>query len=138
MEDTLIKPRLPDWPVRMNKFITGTRDNTYEMGTHDCCTFAGGCIKAMTGEDPMKEFRGKYDSQESGTKVLRTIGNISLYRTLWRKFGPALPGCRGQVGDLAFFEGNCGIIIGRFGLFIMEEGLAHIRISQIQRIFRIG
>lgn len=133
-----MKERYPDWPVRMNKFIASARDNTYEMGTHDCCTFAGGCIEAMTGEDPMEEFRGKYDSVETGNEVLKEIGDGTLYRTLRKKFGPALPGCRGQIGDLAFFDGNCGIIIGRFGLFILDEGLAHIRLSQIQRIFRIG
>ena len=133
-----MKERYPDWPVRMNEYIAAVRDNSYEWGTHDCCTFSGGCIEAMTGEDPMEEFRGKYNSEESAIEVLKEIGNVSLYRTLYRKFGKPLRGCYGQIGDLGFYNGNCGIIIGRFGLFLIDEGLAHIRLSQIQRVFRIG
>ena len=122
----------------MNEYIAHVRNNTYELGTHDCCTFAGGCILAMTGEDPMFEFRDGYDSEETADEILRTVGRGSLYRTLIHIFGQPLHGAQGQIGDLAFFEGNCGIIIGRYGLFLMDKGLAHVRLSQIPRIFRIG
>ncbi len=130
--------RYPDWPIRLNGYITDVRNEQFELGVFDCCTFAAGCIKAITGVDHMPEFRGHYDSWDTADKALKEIGHQNLYKTLYKKFGPALPGVQGQVGDLAFYDGCCGIIMGRYALFLASGGFSHVRITFVQRIFRIG
>ena len=129
--------RYPNWPIRLNKYITDVRSEEFALGTFDCCTFAAGCIKAITGEDRMSEYRGKYDTWETSEVVLKEIGHQNLYKTLYKKFGPALPGVQGRVGDLAFFDGCCGIILGRYALFLADGGFSHVRITFVQRSFRI-
>ncbi len=138
MNDTAIT-RYPDWPIRLNAYINSVRGEEFEMGVFDCCTFTAGCVKAITGEDYMSEFRDKYDSVESGAQALKELGDRNLYRTIYKKFGPSFPGVQGQIGDLAFFDGCCGIVLGRFALFLPPGGgFSHVRITYIQRSFRVG
>lgn len=129
--------RYPDWPQRLNKYLVGVKAKQIVYGEHDCCTFAAGAVMAMTGEDPMAEFRGRYSSKGESDDALREIGAGDLYRTLRRKFGPPVKGCRGRKGDIAFHEGACGIVIGRFAIVIGEEGLATVGIRQLDRAFRL-
>jgi len=129
--------RFLDWPVRLNEYILEAEKKEFKLGTHDCCTFAAGAIEAMTGEDPMPEFRGLYNDWQSAEDVLDEVGYDNLYKTLTKKFGKAIIGQKGQKGDLAFYEGSCGIVLGRYALFLGEKGSAYVSLQKLQRAFRI-
>ena len=88
--------RRPDWPIRLNEYIVSTRDKKFRYGRHDCTTFISGAVKAMTGVDPMAEFRGKYASKESANVALKEIGSGNLYRTLVKKLGKPVAGAHGR------------------------------------------
>ncbi len=130
--------RIDNWDVALNKYIVSVKDTPFEYGTHDCCTFTAGAVKAITGVDYMREFRGMYSCVDSADEALATIGNKDLFRTLIRKFGKPLKGIYGHKGDVAFNEGCCGIVIGKYAMFISAGGYGIITISHVQRIFRIG
>lgn len=130
--------RYPDWPVRLNEYIIAAEKREFELGVHDCCTFAAGAIEAITGEDPMPEFRNQYDDWQSAEDVLDEIGYDNLYKTLTKKFGSAVLGVKGQKGDLAFYEGSCGIVLGRYAMFLGENGYAYVSLRNLQRAFRIS
>ena len=130
--------RYPDWPVRLNEYIIAAEKLEFELGTHDCCTFAAGAIEAITGEDPMPEFRDQYNDWQSAEDALDEIGYDNLYKTLTKKFGAAILGVKGQKGDLAFYEGSCGIVLGRFAMFLGEKGYAYVPLRNLQRAFRIS
>lgn len=129
--------RYPNWPVRLNEYILESEKKTFKLGKHDCCTFTAGAIKAITGEDPMKEFRGQYNDWKSAKDALDEIGYDNLYKTLAKKFGPSILGVKGQKGDLAFYEGACGIILGRYAMFLGENGYVFVLLRHLQRAFRI-
>ena len=129
--------RYPDWAPRLNDYLRGVQEKAFEYGSHDCCTLAAGAVEAMTGEDPMAEFRGQYATREEADEALQIIGAGTLYRTLRKKFGKPVDGCRGRKGDIAFHEGACGIVLGRFAVVIGEEGLATVGIRQLDRAFRL-
>ncbi len=130
--------RYPDWPVRLNEYIIQAEKKEFELGTHDCCTFAAGAIEAMTGEDPMPEFRDQYDDWQSAEDALDAVGYDNLYKTLTKKFGAAILGQKGQKGDLAFYDGSCGIVLGRYAMFLGEKGYAYVSLHRLQRAFRIA
>jgi len=130
--------RYPDWPERLNIYVVKVQKEEFQLGEFDCALFAAGCIEAITGEDVMPEYRDTYNSWESSEEACLDIHHTaSLYKVLLKKFGSPLPGVRGRVGDLAFYDGCCGIVFGRYALFLSEGGYAHIRITHVQRIFRI-
>lgn len=128
--------RFPDWPIRLNKYILEVEKKEFQLGTHDCCTFAAGAIEAMTGKDYMPEFRGIYDDWQSAEDALDKVGYDNLYKTLTKKFGKAVIGQKGQKGDLAFYEGSCGIVLGRYAMFLGENGYAFVLLPKLQRAFR--
>ncbi len=133
----MIKTRKDNWPRLLNEYISSVRDKQFKMGTFDCCIFASGACLAITGEDPMIEFRGKYDA-DTYEEVLLSIGAGDLYKTLVRAFGTPTHAAMGQRGDIAYFDGRCGIVTGRNALFLYEEGFGIMSLLKVDRIFKVG
>lgn len=131
--------RFPDWPKRLNAYFTTVGKNTFDWKTFHCCIFSGGAVEAMTGVDPMPEFRDVViTNQEEANKVLQQLGEGTLFKTLYKKFGKPTTGVKGQRGDLGMFEGACGIITGRACIFVSEYGYRQVPITQIKRAFKVG
>lgn len=131
-----------NWPRLMNEAIEGVRDRPFEWGKHDCCLFAASVVEAMTGNDPMAEFRGKYNDQESALKALKEIGSGNLYQTMRRKFGnPRRP----RRGDVVYYNQpipTLGICIGESCVFVGQEGdhegLVTLPTAEMKRGFHVG
>ncbi len=130
--------RIENWDVALNEYIASMRDEPFGYGTNDCCVFTAGGVLAITGTDYMEEFRGHYGDEDSSNIALASIGSGNLFKTLTRKFGKSLKGVYGRKGDIAFYDGCCGIVLGRVAIFIRSEGYGVVPISQVERIFRIG
>ena len=130
--------RFPKWEDRLNAYLTTNAVKEFEWGTHDCCTFAGGAVEAMTGENPMEPFIGLYNNQSTAEELISRYCNGQLYKGLIKVLGSPIPGVKAQRGDVGFFNGCCGVIIGSYGLFLIDGQLGMIPIRQIRRAFRIG
>lgn len=103
--------RKPDWEARLTAYLEPLRALPFAWGQHDCCTFASGAVEAMTGVDPMPEFRGKYRSATTSLRALRRIGAGDLPRTLDAKFRTVAPSLA-QRGDIVMHDGLLGICLG--------------------------
>ena len=97
--------RREDWPERLAALIEQQAARKFEWGAHDCVTAWADNCRAMTGVDPMVEFRGKYHDEVTAAAALKIIGFGSLYHTMTRKFGkPVAPGMA-RRGDPLIFDG---------------------------------
>ncbi len=103
--------RKPDWEARLAAYLEPLRARQFAWGRHDCCTFSAGAVEAMTGVDPMPEFRGVYRSAASSVRALRKIGAGDLARTLDGKFRSVTPSLA-QRGDLVMHNGLLGSLLG--------------------------
>ena len=130
-----------DWPNRLNKYFLSVKNERFDdenYGTFNCAIFTGGAVKAITGIDHLAEFTGKYRTKEEADVILKTIGNGSLLKTIRKKFGPPVHGAFGQRGDIAWYDGACGIIIGSTALFIRDvHGFGTAKISKIKWAFKV-
>lgn len=114
--------RFPDWEQRLAAYLEPLRDRRFRWGKHDCCTFAAGAVKAMTGEDVMPEFRGEYSDEASAEEALRAIGNGTLIRTMNAKF-ERVPVGHAHRGDIVMVAGGgLGIAMGEVALQVGEAG----------------
>ncbi len=129
--------RRPDWPIKLNEYILAVRDKPFHYGQHDCCTFVAGAILAMTGEDPMAEYREQYDSVAAGKKALQSLGSGTLLKTLRKKFGKPLPGAHGRKGDIAWYDGALGLVLGRYAMFVGVNGYVMAPLSKLKYTFRV-
>jgi hypothetical protein len=126
--------RLSDWETKLVSYASGLRHEPFAWGTHDCCTFAAGAVEAMTGVDPMLEYRGKYTTALGSA---RALGGKTLEEVLDEKFDQ-VPISHAQRGDLAFHNNCVGVNAGGYAWFVSDDGLARIYRSDWQKAWSVG
>lgn len=129
--------RIPAWEDALVNYIAIKRHEPFEYGVNDCCLFAAGAVIEVTGEDPMPEFRGKYDSLKGSLKVIKEIGAGTLEATLDGKF-PEVGIGHAQRGDLAFFDGSVGVVMGGFAYFASDDGLERVPRALWDKCWSVG
>ena len=129
--------RVPAWEDALVNYIAIKRHEPFEYGVNDCCLFAAGAVIEITGEDPMSEFRGKYDSLKGSLTVIKEIGAGTLEATLDGKFPEVAIG-HAQRGDLAFFDESVGVVMGGFAYFVSDDGLEKIPRAMWDKCWSVG
>ena len=129
--------RISTWEDALVNYVALKRHEPFEYGVNDCCMFAAGAVLEMTGEDPMSEFRGEYDSLKGSLKVIKEIGAGTLELTLDGKF-PEVSIGYAQRGDLAFFDGSVGVVIGDFAYFASDDGLERVPRDLWDKCWSVG
>ena len=129
--------RISTWEQALADYIAIKRHEPFEYGVNDCCLFAAGAVVEITGEDPMSEFRGKYDSLKGSLKAIKDIGAGTLEATLDGKFPEVAIG-NAQRGDLAFLDGSVGVVMGGFAYFVSDDGLDRINRSLWDKCWGVG
>jgi len=129
--------RVPAWEDALANYIAIKRHEPFEYGVNDCCLFAAGAVIEVTGQDPMPEFRGKYDSLKGSLTVIKEIGAGTLEATLDGKFPEVAIG-HAQRGDLAFFDGSVGVVMGGFAYFASDDGLERVPRAMWDKCWSIG
>jgi hypothetical protein len=133
--------RLSNWEERLSEYIKSLGKPTFLFGRMDCLMFAAGGVKAVTGFDPGKGHRGKYNSHASSVRYLKTLGAKSPSDYLDGLF-PQVGKAQARRGDLVSVEGNIGICIGTVALFVGVEndqsGLIRIPFREWQAAWSVG
>lgn len=112
--------RRSTWEADLSAYLATMADAVFEYGEVDCALFAAGAVRAMTGEDPARAFRDKYNSMKTSLSALRKYGRGTLVDTIDDLF-PEKPVAFASRGDLVFYDGSVGVCIGPVALFIGEE-----------------
>ena len=133
-----IPNRLPDWRHRFNAYLAATEGVPFRPGKHDCALFCAGGIKALTGFDPARGWRG-YRTLAGGQKKLAKAG----YANWW----DMLENCehtdpsKARVGDVVLAEGDGdfagGLCLGLHIKVLGINGAALLPRSAIVRSFGI-
>lgn len=134
MSDNL---RKSTWEADLSAYIQSKRNEPFAYGTNDCCYFVFGAVEAVTGQDKMAEFRGTYDTLIGSVRALRNIGQGDLESTMDAKFGQ-VPIAQAQRGDIAFFDGSIGVVMGAFAWFVSDDGLERIPRSMWDKCWSVG
>ena len=119
--------RVDNWPGHFSQVIEDYKHTEFVWGTSDCVCFAADCIKAITGFDFLKDYRGAYSDEESATRLIAQFGTIEEAVVLHLEpLKPTPCDIRSAMrGDLVFLEINgklsCGIWIGRCALAPMPD-----------------
>ena len=133
----IILKRKSDWEQSLYNYISSKRHEPFVYGSNDCCTFSLDAIVSITGVDIMSEFRGKYNSLTSSLRALREIGNGNVESTIDAKL-PEIPVSSAKRGDLAFFDGSLGVIMGSFAWFVSDDGLERVPRSMWDKAWSVG
>ena len=129
--------RLSDWEMQLSEYVLSKKNQPFEYGVNDCCLFAAGAVEVITGENPIPEFIGAYDSLKTSIKALKTIGSGTLEKTMDAKFTEIQIGYA-QTGDLAFHDGSIGVIIDADALFVSDDGLVRVSRDKWTKTWSVG
>lgn len=128
------------WPQRLSAICEEWRQRPYDWNGSCCVTFAGDCVWAITGVDPIKDLRGRYSTKRGALRVLANEGHSCLADMVATRFTE----CRIdqlQRGDLAVFPGKdgdfIGVVLGHYAVAPHGRGLIQVNLSFAERGFKI-
>lgn len=119
-----------DWEERLNNYVNANRDKKFRYGRFDCVLFTMGAVEAMTGVDHTEGL-----NWSSKKEALAILDEKPLDERLAEKF-EEVPRMFARRGDIAMFEGACGIVLGRYALFAGDSWRA-IPLTNLERAFRV-
>lgn len=130
--------RHPDWQTRLASYLAEVRELPFSYGFHDCALFVAGAVKAMTGDDPARGWRG-YRSHAAGIRKLRAAGyedHVARAASLFAEV-PVVDAMPGDIAVVATETGPAlGIVQGRLIYLVTPEGLGLRPRGDAQRVFR--
>lgn len=131
--------RVPRWESLLAEYIEGRRNEPFAWGTNDCCTFVAGCIRAITGVDPLSDWP-QYKTAAQAKRIIRNLGGLQAIATA--VLGEAREN-RGfaQRGDvvLATLDGDelLGICIGHEWVAPGADGLAFRPMTEVLKVWAV-
>lgn len=128
--------RKPDWELCLARELA--REEPFKWGERDCCLFAADCVKAMTGDDPAKAWRGIYASEDEATAL--TGGNIAS--VISDALAVEIPPGYAQRGDVVLIptrQGDMAAVIGLDGkaVMLLEQGYRRLPASLATKAWRV-
>lgn len=127
--------RLPDWRVRLEAYLRDLRGMPFRWGQLDCALFAAGGVKAMTGVDLARGWRG-YRTQAEGLRKLTRAG-FADHADLVTSILPEIHPSAVLMGDVVLIAGALCIVQGRFAYAIGPAGLGLVPLVAADRAWRV-
>lgn len=136
--------RLDDWRARFAAEMDRQRQIPFRWGVHDCFLgMVSESVRAITGVDLARGFRGRYRSERKAAAVLAEDGHSSL-GDLVAALLPEQPPAFARIGDVGTVAAPGGIgealcIVDASGLIVMtDEGHGRRPREDMQRAFKVG
>lgn len=63
--------RKENWVILLDEYLKTKENLPFCFGSNDCCLFAAGAVKSMSGVDLSVEFRGKYRNEIGAARSLK-------------------------------------------------------------------
>lgn len=115
--------RAADWEAAMNGALVDAEALPFAWGRWDCVHFVASVVEAMTGADPLADYRGAYASEaEAWTLLAERDGNLRA--ACKRVFGGMIKPGFARRGDVVMLRGGMaiGICIGANAVFASDDG----------------
>lgn len=65
--------RLVNWELRLQKVLNDWETRKFKWGESDCVHFAGACLEAITGEDPLEDL-AVYSNEAEALSLIENLG----------------------------------------------------------------
>jgi hypothetical protein len=138
--------RLPNWRKRFETFIDQVKATPFDWASHECAVaFAGGMVLALTGQDLVAPWRGRFRTREDALLLLRESGFANLGDMVASLLVEHEHPSRMQVGDIVGiptdspFGYSLGICNGGGTVLVLrEDGMGVLDQGEAARAWRVG
>lgn len=133
--------RCDNWYPRIVAIQSNYYMRPFRWGETDCAHFAADCVEAMTFDDLLKLFRGRYHSRLTAFSRLHFRGYRSvteaLAATMAASHCPEIPPALSRYGDVGVTADH--VIAVRFPKgFIARVEQGHFAIARVERAWSVG
>lgn len=94
--------RVKGWEIALADVVEQHAQTPFAWGRSDCLTLVFDASLALTGNDPMAPYRGKYQSGGGAARVLKSAGFVDI--------GAGLAAHFEEVGPALARRGDCGLV----------------------------
>lgn len=128
-----------DLPEQLHAFIELRRNTPFAWGSHDCALFAADWVESVTGSDPAKGIRGRYQTAIGAGRVMKREGGLEAIADsrLGERVAPKLA----QRGDVVLLDGShgptLGVCLGVEAAAPGEGGLMLVPMRKAQAAWRL-
>jgi hypothetical protein len=132
--------RAAGWEQRLYALTVAAMARPHAWGQNDCVTFAADVVRELTGDDPMSDLRGTYDSPLSAARVMKQAGadNVGDLAALYLSEVTPSEARRGDIILSAEPYEFLAVCVGRTAVGPAESGMIHVPMEQAVRAFRVG
>ncbi|MER9697670.1 hypothetical protein [Mesorhizobium sp. M0146] len=135
--------RLPDWDRRLARVVSSFKDAPGVWGESDCLLTTAAGIEAVTGQDIMAPWRGRYKSEAGAARLMRKEGCLNVEDVLGKFFGlPPVGRLLARRGDVGVIERDgdlcAGFMCDRGFLVRTHTGRALLPQTDIKAAFKVG
>ena len=140
-----ISYKLPNWEMRLIRFVNDELGKPFDWGKRDCSTLAVSCLREMVGDldTPWPPF--DYTNEREAVRFAK--GKLSFHDFLIERFDarPVKPNFE-QRGDFIFGHNGlfdcCHVVLGQKAVSVdPEQGVCQMRVkdlnSEDRRVLRI-
>ena len=99
----MLRSRREDWAERLLDIVAYHQGHAFAWGRFDCATLYGDCIWALTGEDPLRTFRG-WQSEIGAARALLQSGAPDVPAWVATHL-PQVPAAKAGRGDFGYVAG---------------------------------
>ncbi|MFC3326201.1 DUF6950 family protein [Mesorhizobium cantuariense] len=135
--------RLKDWDRRLARLVSSITDAPGVWGETDCLLTAAAAIEAVTGQDIMAPWRGRYKSEAGAARLMRKEGCENVEDVLGTFFGlPTIGRLLARRGDVGVVEQNgvlcAGFVCDRGFLCRTESARIFLPQTAMKTAYRVG
>jgi hypothetical protein len=138
--------RLPGWRKRYETFIDQVKASPFDWESHECAVaYAGGMVLALTGEDLVAPWRGRFKTRSGALRLLRETGFANLGDLVASLLDEHEHPSRMRVGDIVGiptdspFGFSLGICNGGGTILVLrEDGMGVLDQGEASRAWRVG
>lgn len=132
--------RFDDWQTRLTGYLRHVSQVPFEYGKHDCFIFVGECVRQMTGDKYIDDF--KYSDLDEGTQIVRDMGFKNHLHFIASKFPQRKSPLHAQRGDIVLSkplpQGRAlGICQGTLAYGVGQDGLMTFPMSKVGKAFKV-
>lgn len=130
--------RPQNWPSLLDEYVRAAKAKQFAWGSHDCLTFATDWHRAITGLDAFAPWRGAYDSETGARRLIVEAGAQSMADAGQILFGAPNAVLRmAKRGDIVLVRKSFGIVTGRVGAFVGEDGLVLLPAIEFEQAWTV-
>lgn len=132
--------RLDNWQTNLSTYLEEKRNIPFDFATWNCMFFAVGAAEAITGENPLQRYVGKFKTEKQAAIMLRKLDKVSSSLEFLEKyFAESKPIAFARIGDIVLVDASetemalCsdgelfglvpGVCYGSTSFFLGENGL---------------